>query len=57
MCRNEALFSRDSRYWRELAEGRVTADWWLLPQIAWRDNTRFADSPTTVHGATPCGQP
>jgi cytochrome P450 len=43
---NEQLFSRDSRRWRELAEGRVPASWPLLPQITWRDNTRFADTPT-----------
>lgn len=45
VCSNEALFSRDSRYWRELREGRVPANWWLRPQVAYRDNTRFADTP------------
>ncbi|MEW2498173.1 hypothetical protein AB0942_32250 [Streptomyces nodosus] len=45
VCQNETLFRRDSRHWRELVEGRVPADWLLLPQVKWRDNTRFADSP------------
>lgn len=45
VCTNEQVYSRDSRYWRELAEGRVKPDWWLLPQIIHRDNTRFADTP------------
>lgn len=42
---NEQLFSPDSRYWRELREGRAPANRWLLPQLAYRDNTRFMDAP------------
>ncbi|WP_171059932.1 cytochrome P450 [Streptomyces montanus] len=45
VCSHEELFTRDSRHWRELAEGRVPATWRLLPQVAYRDNTRFTDTP------------
>lgn len=42
---DETLFSRDSRNWGALARHQVSASWPLLPQISWRDNTRFADEP------------
>ncbi|WP_169314143.1 cytochrome P450 [Streptomyces piniterrae] len=45
VCSDEDRFSRDSRHWRELREGRLPADWWLRPHVAHRDNTRFADTP------------
>ncbi|WP_329583375.1 hypothetical protein [Streptomyces sp. NBC_01361] len=42
---DDDLFSRDPQYWREWREGRVPPQWWLLPQIQKRNNTRFKDTP------------
>ncbi|MEW2498174.1 hypothetical protein AB0942_32255 [Streptomyces nodosus] len=34
VCREESVFTPDSRQWTELREGRVPADWPWLPQVA-----------------------
>jgi cytochrome P450 len=41
--RNSSTYSRDSRLWTALREGRVAADSPLLPMIAWQPLCMFAD--------------
>ncbi|MET9760077.1 hypothetical protein ABZ016_13640 [Streptomyces sp. NPDC006372] len=44
--RNEALYTPDSRTWRELRNGRVPDTWPLLPQIIFQvGNPRFLSGP------------
>jgi cytochrome P450 len=43
VVRNPSRFSRDSRRWRELQEGRVAADSPLGPVITWQPMCAFAD--------------
>ena len=43
VMRTPSRFSRDSRRWRELAEGRVPLDSPLLPVVAWQPLCVFAD--------------
>ncbi len=43
VVRNPSRFSRDSRRWRELQEGRVAMDSPLLPIVAWQPMCSFAD--------------
>ncbi|WP_069813933.1 cytochrome P450 [Streptomyces sp. TP-A0874] len=43
ITRQEQLFSRDARNWRDLAEGVVSPDSGLLPMMAWRANVIGAD--------------
>ncbi|MDN0195136.1 cytochrome P450 [Streptomyces sp. S.PNR 29] len=42
VCADETLFTPDSREWSDLREGRVAADWPLLPQVIYQEgSTRF----------------
>ncbi|WP_051704817.1 cytochrome P450 [Streptomyces sp. NRRL S-455] len=42
VCADERLFTPDSREWTDLREGRVAADWPLLPQVIYQQgSTRF----------------
>lgn len=43
VTRTPSRFSRDSRRWRDLREGRVPADSRLLPVVAWQPTCVFAD--------------
>lgn len=43
ITRQEQLFSRDSRHWRHLYDGVVSADSGLLPMMGWRANVIGAD--------------
>lgn len=43
VMRNPSRFSRDSRRWRELREGRVAMDSPLLPIVAWQPMCSFVD--------------
>lgn len=43
VMRNPSRFSRDSRRWRELREGRVSMDSPLLPVVAWQPMCSFVD--------------
>ncbi len=43
VMRNPSRFSRDSRRWRELREGRVPMDSPLLPVVAWQPMCSFVD--------------
>ncbi|MET7509861.1 cytochrome P450 [Streptomyces albidoflavus] len=45
LTRNEQLFSRDARNWRDLREGVVSPDSGLLPMMGWRANVIGADGP------------
>lgn len=36
VARNQRLFSKDSRHWRVVKEGRLKHNSWLLPMTAWR---------------------
>jgi cytochrome P450 len=42
VLRNDAVFSRDARLWRERIEGRVPAGWEYDPHTTWRENALFA---------------
>jgi cytochrome P450 len=43
VTRTPKRFSRDSRIWRDLVEGRVPADSPLLPMVGWRPDCLSAD--------------
>lgn len=43
LCRDERLFSRDSRRWAPLREGRVPTNSPLTPFVAWRPAVLWAD--------------
>ncbi|NYI03409.1 cytochrome P450 [Allostreptomyces psammosilenae] len=43
LVRNPEVFSRDSRNWRDAAEGRVPADWPLWPMVAYMPAMLYAD--------------
>lgn len=45
ITRQEQLFSRDARNWRDLNDGVVSPDSGLLPMMAWRANVIGADGP------------
>ncbi|MBC2904369.1 cytochrome P450 [Streptomyces cupreus] len=46
VCRQEGIFTPDSREWSALREGRVPADWPWLPQVAYAEgNARFTTGP------------
>ncbi|MDX6352196.1 MAG: hypothetical protein QOF84_6986, partial [Streptomyces sp.] len=43
VLRNPTRFSQDSRIWNQITEGKVTADWPLLPLVAWQPVSAFTD--------------
>lgn len=43
VLRNPTVFTRDSRYWRDMSEGRVAADHPLAPITAWQPLCVFVD--------------
>jgi cytochrome P450 len=43
VLQNPAAFSKDSRRWRDLNEGRVPADSPAVPMLAYRPNSLFSD--------------
>ncbi|MCM2579923.1 cytochrome P450 [Streptomyces meridianus] len=43
VARDEERFSKDSRRWRALVEGRVAPDSRLLPMMGWRPTVLYAD--------------
>ncbi|WP_127359383.1 cytochrome P450 [Actinacidiphila soli] len=43
VLRNPSRFSRDSRIWNQLKDGKVPMDWPLLPVVAWQPVCVFAD--------------
>lgn len=43
VARDEERFSKDSRRWRALTEGRVASDSALLPMMGWRPTLLYAD--------------
>jgi cytochrome P450 len=43
ICRNPAVYVRDSRQWRDFARGRIRHTSELLQMMAWRPNVLFAD--------------
>lgn len=45
ITRQEQVFSRDARNWRDLNEGMVSPHSGLLPMMAWRANVIGADGP------------
>ncbi|THA24076.1 cytochrome P450 [Streptomyces sp. RKND-216] len=45
VARTSTLFSRDSRRWRDMAEGNVPPDHPLTPMTAWQPLCVFADGP------------
>ena len=46
ICRDSETFSRDSRQWRDYANGRITHTSELLQMMTWRPNVLFADGET-----------
>src|SRR3954452_4720540 len=45
ICRNPAVYVRDSRQWRDFARGRIRHTSELLQMMTWRPNALFADGP------------
>lgn len=48
VARDEERFSKDSRRWRALTEGRVPPNSALLPMMGWRPTLLYADGDTHV---------